>query len=313
MSEIIIFSKNPEAYFNRRLAEEAEKSGPGSIKIINPLNCLIFQDKVIYKGSEIKAESIIFLRTPPFREEKDYFHMAARILQGKGSRVINSPDSVDISGNKFYTARALRESGLPVLPSAAVRNTADLDRAVELVGGYPVFLKTMNGTRGIGVIFCPCRETLYGAAEAMWAYFANLMVEKYARACRGETLRVLVFQGRVLGAVKNRAGNDGGGEDEFLPGFSEAGFVNEKTLLRSNFSRGGSVTPGELSEDLSRLALSACDICGITFGGVDLIRDDEGWRVLEINSAPGIRGFEEATRKNIAGEILQILTNSAPR
>ncbi len=42
---------------------------------------------------------------------------------------------------------------------------------------------------------------------------------------------------------------------------------------------------------------------GILFGGVDLIFQD-GWKVLEVNSSPGIKGFEKTTKVNVAREIL---------
>lgn len=40
-----------------------------------------------------------------------------------------------------------------------------------------------------------------------------------------------------------------------------------------------------------------------TYGGFDLLRSNDGPKVLEVNSSPGLEGIEKATGKNIAGLI----------
>jgi ribosomal protein S6--L-glutamate ligase len=291
----IILSRSAESQFNNRIFEEGNQRGI-QVNIINPLDCPLGRDEIFYQGEAIRQVDLCLLRTPPYQEEKEYFHQAARIFQMNGCRVVNSPSSIEISGNKFRTGMFLEKAGIPILPSTAVRMTDHLAEAVEKVGGFPVFLKTFFGTRGIGVIFCPNWETLRAAAETMWAYRANVYVEKYASKSKGDTVRVLVCGDRILGAVSNRA---------------NISTDTDVTLIRSNFSRGGDIEKFDLSKitsrDLGEMALSACRTIGMELAGVDLIEDDKGWKVLEINSSPGIKGFEQATGENVAGKILDIL------
>jgi ribosomal protein S6--L-glutamate ligase len=293
--KVIILSRSAESHFNNRIFEECTKRDVQTL-IINPLDCPLGHNEIIYQGQPIDSVDLCFLRTPPYQEEKDYFHQAARIFQMNGCNVVNSPSAVEISGNKFRTHMFLEKAGLPILPSMAVRMVEHLAPAVEKAGGYPVFLKTFMGTRGIGVIFCPTGETLRAAAETMWAYRANVFVEKYAAKSKGNTVRVLVCGEHVLGAVNNRAAVAG---------------ENDSDLIRSNFSRGGEIEIFNLariiSQNLEEIALKACRTIGLEFAGVDLIEDDEGWKVLEVNSSPGIKGFEKALGENIAGKILDIL------
>ena len=45
----------------------------------------------------------------------------------------------------------------------------------------------------------------------------------------------------------------------------------------------------------------------LDIAGVDLLIDKEGFRICEINSAPGFQGLEKATGLNIAAEIVHFV------
>ena len=44
---------------------------------------------------------------------------------------------------------------------------------------------------------------------------------------------------------------------------------------------------------------------GLNVCGVDILRSARGPVVMEVNSSPGLEGIETATRKDIAGTIIQ--------
>lgn len=306
-----ILSKSPDIHFNVRIKEELQKRDI-ECRIMHPSDFVLYPDKVFSGDESLTGFSCVILRSPPYREEKEFFHHAARILESRGVRVINSPSAVEIAGNKMLTKLKLAEKRISMLKSVAVRKANNLDRAVNHVGGFPVFLKTFYGTRGIGVIYCPCRETLYASAQTMWAYYTNVFIEEYAGKSMGETVRVLVCGDEVIGAVINkpaefpfRTKKDkyNNKEKEYV-GISEKIPDLTDNLIRSNYSRGGEIKRYSLSVEMERMALSACNATGIFLGGVDLIQTDRGWAVLEINSSPGIRGFESALRTNAAGQII---------
>jgi ribosomal protein S6--L-glutamate ligase len=298
---IVIFSRSPESHFNRRIIQEAGNFNIDAV-LINPTDCFFHQNKVFYKDQPLEEVDLCILRTPPFREEKDYFHIAANIMESSGYQVINTSSAVEISGNKFKTSMVLSKAGIPILPSVAVRKVEHLKQAVKHVGGFPVMLKTIFGTRGIGVIFCPCFETLRAAAETMWAYYANTFVEKYAAKSKGSTVRVLICNDEVLGAVRNVSSSE---PSNVL--ISENQEFDDLQEIRSNFSRGGDILPFELTGEMKAIAQTSAKTLGLKLAGVDLIEDNTGWKILEINSSPGIKGFEQATGENIAGKIISNL------
>lgn len=318
---IIVLSPSGETYFNRRIMEEAAMKKMHCV-FFNPSDLILSSDNIFNRGVSFSQPNACILRTPPYREERDYFHLAARLLEAKGVPVINPPDAVEISGNKLRTKLELIKKGIPVLKSIAVRKRENLDYAVELLGGYPVFMKTIYGTRGIGVIFCPCRETLHAAAQTMWAYYANLFIEEYADKSEGRTVRCLVCGDEVIGAVANSPDNSPQQlEENFNPIFPDdfdsdfdAPAKNDKLstdiyrLIRSNFSRGGEIKETQISDEMSLMALQACKATGLILAGVDLIQTHDGWAVLEINSSPGIIGFESSSNTNAASRILDYIS-----
>ncbi len=217
---ILILSKLDGSYFSQRIIEEAKRENI-DVDVFNPKDATLHHRYVHYNGKKFpKGHKLCLLRTPPYREDKDFFHLAGEIIEKAGCTVINSPSKVENAGNKFKTAILLKRANIPILPSVAVRKSDNLQKAVDEVGGFPVFLKTIYGTRGIGVIYCPCYETLKAASSTMWAYHSNVFIEKCATQSKGETVRILIFMNKVLGAVKNKA-------------------LFEKGLMRSNFSIGG--------------------------------------------------------------------------
>ena len=318
---IIVLSPSGETYFNRRIMEEASLKEMQCV-FFNPSDLILACDNIFYRGVSFSDPNICILRTPPYREERDYFHLAARLLETKGVPVINPPDAVEISGNKLRTKMKLISAGIPVLKSLAVRKRDNLDTAVELLGGYPVFMKTIFGTRGIGVIFCPCRETLHAAAQTMWAYYANVFIEEYAEKSQGRTVRCLVCGENVIGAVANSPDNSKSPSNEqfsslfspeFLFDIDDIANIEKESpdiyrLIRSNFSRGGEMEKIHISQEMSSMAVEACKATGLKLAGVDLIETQKGWAVLEINSSPGIKGFESSSQINAASQILDYIT-----
>ena len=64
------------------------------------------------------------------------------------------------------------------------------------------------------------------------------------------------------------------------------GFIN-------NVSAGAAVEKFETTKEMIHIAVSACSVNGIDFGGVDFILTKKGPVVLEINKSPQIKGFEK--------------------
>jgi len=75
--------------------------------------------------------------------------------------------------------------------------------------------------------------------------------------------------------------------------------------FRSNFYLGGRVRVAEMSRKEKKIAFAAVAACGLDMAGVDLLRTNEGPKVLEVNANPGLKGITKATNRDVAGEIIK--------
>jgi ribosomal protein S6--L-glutamate ligase len=58
------------------------------------------------------------------------------------------------------------------------------------------------------------------------------------------------------------------------------------------------------SKEEREIAVRAARIMGLDVAGVDLLRTQQGPKILEVNSSPGLQGIERATQVDVAGAII---------
>src|SRR5699024_1024867 len=81
--------------------------------------------------------------------------------------------------------------------------------------------------------------------------------------------------------------------------------------FRSNLHRGGTAKLIQLSQQWRQTALVAAEAMGLSIAGVDLLQSKRGPLVLEVNSSPGLQGIENATKKDIAGIMIDFVAQKA--
>lgn len=96
-------------------------------------------------------------------------------------------------------------------------------------------------------------------------------------------IRILVWDKTVLGAIKRSSAD---------------GFLN-------NISKGGKAGLIDLSDTEKKLSIQACKVSKLDFGGVDIIRTENGPIVLEVNKSPQIKGLTQATGIDIPSRIAE--------
>ena len=81
--------------------------------------------------------------------------------------------------------------------------------------------------------------------------------------------------------------------------------------FRSNLHRGGTANLVKLTPAERATAVRAAKIMGLEVCGVDILRSNHGPLVMEVNSSPGLEGIENATKKDVAGMIIEFIEKSA--
>ncbi|HEY5548254.1 MAG TPA: RimK family alpha-L-glutamate ligase [Coriobacteriia bacterium] len=214
--------------------------------------------------------------------------MFARAIIGQmesqpDAAIINSSEAIMTARDKLLAHQKLASAGIPCPRTVLARQPSDVAKIVRIVGGPPVILKLLSGTHGKGVMLGRDMDEIQAALETVWALNQTLLIQEYIDKAPGTDIRVLVVGGRVLGAMKRTA---------------------KLGQFRANVHQGATVERFPMTEELEWLALRAAEVIGLDIAGVDLIESDDGFAVIEVNSAPGFEGFERATGCNVASEML---------
>ena len=210
-------------------------------------------------------------------------------LEKAGVSCINNRATVNICVDKYRTFLRLADYGLTQPQTVLVPNKDGVETAVENLGtGYPMIMKTLRGSKGVGVIFIESERSLESIVQLIYKENdeAELLIQEYIEM--DGDIRVLVLDGKVLAAMKRDV---------------------IKGDFRSNFSQGGKVKEFKMTElEVEQSILAAKAVNG-HYVAVDFIpsknREKIPPYVIEVNSSPGTEGIEEATGRNLIKELIQ--------
>jgi hypothetical protein len=134
-----------------------------------------------------------------------------------------------------------------------------------MIGGkFPLILKTLTGTQGVGVIKIESYEGLVATVQAMWKLNAELLIQEYMPT--KFDVRTFVVDNKIFASTKR---------------------THSSYDFRSNTHRGAEAEPYKLSEEEIELALKTARLSRAYMCGVDHIVYKGKPYVLEINGSPG--------------------------
>ena len=286
--------KNPDSPTAARLdllREAADLRGI-DLQIIDAKQCkMVLNGKisVLIENEELKG--IDLLLSLPSYSTTDSLVRATLLQQFElcGVRVVNSFASTMIAKNKITSLQLLAKNNVPIPKTYAIHSSGHMNDMLEDIGRFPVIVKSVVGSLGIGVAIIESKRGLRSIADMMIESNNShpLLLQEYIKESSGKDIRVFVVGNKIVAAMDRIAVTRG----EF----------------RSNFSLGGKVKIAELTDKEKKMAIKATRVCGLDYAGVDLIRSKEGTKVLEINSNPGFKGITEAAGADVAGEIIDYM------
>lgn len=290
--KILIMARNPKLYSHKRLVEAAKKRGH-SIRIINPLHCYmnITSNKptVHYRGGELLTgyDAVI----PRIGASVTFYGTAVlRQFEMMGVFPLNESIAIARSRDKLRSLQLLSRKGIPLPVTGFAHSPQDTGDLIKMVGDAPLVVKLLEGTQGIGVVLAETNNAAESVINAFKGLNAHILVQEFIKEAQGTDIRCLVVGDKVVGAMMRTAK-----EGEF----------------RANLHQGGTAKLVKITPEERMIAIRATRIMGLNVAGVDLLRSNHGTLVLEVNSSPGLEGIETATGKDIAGEIITFLENTA--
>ncbi len=284
---LLVKDKFWEAYETNRLIEEFQKQDI-DIQLVDPNTVDIFVNKenkksIVVNGEASDLPKFVFPRTGSGTTY--YIKAVIRHFERMGVVVINNSDAIENVKDKLYSHQILAQSNLDIPKTMLLKHPIDVDFVQKHIG-FPAIVKTISGSYGKGVFLAETKkqlQQLLTMAELTKPGY-NIIIQEFVKDTWGKDLRVLVVNNKVVGCMMRQATDDD---------------------FRVNITRGGEGLPYEVNEQIEWLSVESSKSLNLDIAGVDLLFDNGGYKICEVNSSPGFKGMEQYTKKNIAEEIVQ--------
>ena len=296
---ILVLSDEPENselfHTAKRIQEEGPKLGHKTYVVFIDGAYIKNEDgvKTIHnidddKGFEINDENTVAIVRGSVTRKDSWLDLLSQ-LEKAGVACVNSRQCVNICADKYRTYLRLADYGLTQPHTVLIPNKDGVEKAVEnLDRDYPIIMKTLRGSKGVGVLFIESERSLDSIVQLQYKTDddAELLIQEYIET--DGDIRVLVLGGKILASMKR----------EVIKGD-----------FRSNFSQGGKVKMFKLTElEIEQCILAAKAVNG-SYVAVDFIpsknREKIPPYVIEVNSSPGTEGIEQATGENLIKQVIQ--------
>ena len=285
--KIAILSRSPNSYSTRALKEAGLRRGH-EVRVLDTLRFSISVEEgrpgLFFQSKRLSAYDGII---PRIGASITFFGTAViRQFEQMGVFTLNSSQSIMTSRDKLRSLQILSRHRIGIPSSAFVRSKQDVLPAIERVGGAPVIIKLLEGTQGIGVILADTVSVAAAIIETLQSTKQNVLIQKFVSESKGRDVRAFVVGNRVVAAMRRRA---------------------QGQEFRSNVHRGGSTEKVKLDPIYEQTAVRATQILGLHVAGVDMLEGDQGPKIMEVNSSPGLEGIETATGIDIGGLIFEYM------
>ena len=186
-------------------------------------------------------------------------------FQNSQAFMLNTRAAMLTCDNKLTTALLFEKFGIPTPRTAFISNENNIKTGLDMIGGkFPIILKTLTGTQGVGVIKIESYEGLVATVQAMWKLEAELLIQEYMPS--KFDVRTFVVDNKVFASTKR---------------------VHSSYDFRSNTHRGAEAEPYILNDEEKELVLKAARLSRAYMVGVDHIIHNNKPYLLEINGSPG--------------------------
>ena len=239
-------------------------------------------------GFDINSNDTIAIIRGSVKLKSSYLDLLSQ-LEKIGICMINSRETVGICADKYRTYLKLQEYGLTQPKTSLIASADHKDVAFEkLDTKYPLIMKTLSGTKGVGVLFVESERSYDSLVQLLYHQNpdVDLIIQEYIKT--EKDIRVIVLGGLIVAAMERKV--------------IEGDF-------RSNVSQGGKVANYKLTDLEKEQCLLASKAVNGVWTAVDFIPSEKPETkppyILEVNHSPGTEGIEEASGENIVKQVIQ--------
>ena len=264
--------------------ESAANALGDTIEFYNPNDMIIECDE---KGVQLYNKSLNPIEVEGLVNWVPYakYYELNTALKQLNIPVINKVDAVRNCRNKMLTTLILNKYGICQPDTVFIQKYKESTEKLMTTIGLPLVCKKKSGSRGVGSFKADSQSDLRKQLQA-YGRTKEIYIQKYIEN-KGWDIRVIVVGSKVIGAMKKTAQ------------------IGE---FRTHILHGGEAERFNVDDTISELSLKVVRALDLDFAGIDIMQGlDQKYYVLEVNSVPGIRIFNEIVGINFAVDILEYL------
>lgn len=280
----VITVRGPDYHPTRRLIEAAAQRGC-RILPMHPYRiwpaCLNGQPALIGHPEVAQIRAVMPRQGA---EIKDACLPLIAHFEQMGLAVINTRKAIEGVRNKYAALQTLTAARLPVVDTIFINAREGLAAVWQHFGPEVAVVKPVSGRQGANIALFKQGDRLTDGLNAELDRGRGLLFQRFISPRGRSDLRVLVVGGRVAGAMA------------LTPPAGE---------FRANYHLGAAGRSIRLAPEVEALALQAVRVMDLKIAGVDLMIDSaQRTYINEVNYAPGFRGLEAVTGRDMAGVMI---------
>ncbi|HEX2950092.1 MAG TPA: RimK family alpha-L-glutamate ligase [Armatimonadota bacterium] len=288
----IITAYLDEDWHSQQLFQSAGRFGKAVVIRPESLGARLTKQGVSVVSQDIDLQSIdgfILARGFGERGNSDFLVPVYQILERNGAILVNNIDAVLTAIDKFETSYRLQQAGIPT-PAVVVAQEESMARNVLNAWGRMV-MKPLFGSLGLGVELVDDTPEGRSMLPEYLEYYGAIYLQEYVPN-PGRDIRAFVVGDRVVASMYRIA----------IPG-----------NWRTNVYQGAQTEPCILDAYTQDIAIAAAKAIGLDYTGIDILEGPDGPIVLEVNGNPLWRGLLEATKQNVADDIVEWVVSRITR
>lgn len=180
---------------------------------------------------------------------------------------------------------ALKDSEVPMPKTISISTQRKdlLEKYANALGGFPLIVKVVGGTQGIGVIKVDSLQAMFSLVDYLNQKKSNYILREFIDT--DSSARLVVVGDKVVASIEYKAS---GGD-----------------FRSNNKVRKEDIAVKEYSSEIQKAAVDAVKLKGLEFGGVDVLFDKSGKHyVLEANFPFAFPEVQKATGIDIAEKMV---------
>ena len=210
------------------------------------------------------ASTVVFVRMGTLENEIGLAILGT--LQNAGCFMINDRDGMLTCDNKMSAYTTFERHNILTPQTSLINNQKSVLDAHKRIGGkFPVIIKTLTGTQGIGVSKVNDMESMMSVIQSLWKFGAPLLIQEFLDL--KYDIRTIVLNGRIVASTKR---------------------IKPKKDFRSNRHLGAETEPYILTDVEKSEIIAAARATGAYMVGVDHAVVNNKIYILECNGSPGL-------------------------